>query len=158
MKRLTKLLSILLAAILLFAAVPAVAAKSDENLPDYISYGDYGAPLGDLQYLLGMDERDETSRQPYFGMDTYYALEDFQKAYKLDVSGEFDGETLYLLLGLDAYELSNDFLVWIPMHGGACYHAAANCSGMLAPQQMPEACAYALGFTACQRCFAQSAN
>lgn len=154
MKQFAKLLTILLASILLLS----IPACGEESLPpDFISYGDYGDPLGDLQYLLGVDERDEASRKPCFGMDTYYALEDFQKAYKLDVSGEFDSETLYLLLGLDTKELSNDFLVWIPMHGGSRYHATTTCSGMQAPQQMPEACAYTLGFSACQRCFPPAA-
>lgn len=157
MKRLMKPLSILLAGILilsiLLTAAPSLAEAAGDSLPpDYISYGDYGDTLGELQALLGIDERDEVSRKPCFGADTRDALESFQREHGLDVSGEFDGETLCLLLGLDV-QPSEAPLVWIPMHSGACYHAAANCSGMLAPQQMPEACAMALGFIACQHCF-----
>lgn len=147
-------LCVALALVLSLCAAPAHAAKpAAENLPDFISYGDYGKPVGQLQKLLGVEERDEVTRATCFGEDTLRALKAFQRDQGLAVSGEFDAETLYLLLDLDPQWIDEDPLVWIPMHGGAHYHAAANCSGMRAPQQTPEACAYALGFNPCLICF-----
>lgn len=145
------LIAALIAALLLCCT--ALANSVPAYMPDYISYGDSGDPLNYLQELLGVDENDPVYREPIFGDETYQALAQFQYEYDLAATCEFDAETLYTLLGFDLRDLANDFLVWIPMHGGARYHSIPSCSSMIYPQQMPEACAYYLGFSACGTCF-----
>lgn len=144
-----------LIAILILTCLCAALAET----PVYIQYGDTGRPIGWLQELLGVEERQRYNYSndtiPYFGDETLAALEALQREYKLSVTGSFDDETLYLLLdpaytALDGYD---DPLVWIPMYGGACYHLNYWCSGLIEPRQMPESCAEALGFTSCARCF-----
>lgn len=137
----------LAALMLLFAAAPA------ETEIWYISYGDYGEPIGDLQMLLGVHEKYYDDY--YFGDVTYDALDAFQYEMDLERTGCFDDATLEALLGVRARSEEDTWLVWVPMFGGTRYHASAACGGMMEPRQMELICAEALGYYPCMRvsCF-----
>jgi len=138
-------------AILLAVLVLVSGAAMAEIM--YISYGDYGEPIGDLQYLLGVKEKYRGDY--YFGDETYAALDAFQYEMGLERTGMFDADTLEALL--DVYPRSEweRSLVWVPMFGGNCYHDYEGCGNMLEPRVMSVASAEALGFYSCMRksCF-----
>lgn len=151
--KIRRITSVLLALLLLISAQFALAEE-----PVYIQYGDTGLPIGWLQDCLGVTERQRygagNDTTPWFGDETYAALDEFQRSYGLPSTGVFDDETLYLLLdpSYSAQDGYSDPLVWIPMYGGERYHANYWCSGLIEPRQMPVSCAEALGFTPCKRC------
>lgn len=115
----------------------------------YISYGDYGEPIGDLQYLLGVEEK--YYGEYYFGDETLRALKAFQRDVGITRTGVFDDLTLEYLLDVYPRDEVDTWLVWVPMFGGYCYHDRETCGNMLEPRQMELVCAEALGFVACMR-------
>lgn len=139
----------LLAALMLLCST----ASAEYYLPDYISLNDSGETLRYLQELLGVTEIDRYYDEPYFGQLTLAAVEQFQYDMGLTITGQLDADTLYALLGLEWLDEYSDPLVWVPMHGGTKYHSRYDCSKMIDAQQMPETCAYQLGFDACLRCW-----
>lgn len=143
-----RVIAALLAALLLCSF--AAFAEMDEW---HIRYGDYGEPIGDLQYLLGVYEKYYDDF--YFGEITYNALLDYQYEMGLVETGYFDDVTLESLLGVRAYTQDDCYLVWVPMFGGTRYHVSGTCGGMLEARQMELICAEALGFYPCYRasCF-----
>lgn len=145
-----RLLSALLALLLL--ALPLAAGA--EILPvdtDYIHYGDYGRPIGDLHAILGLSWLDaDADEEPYFCSATLNNLLEYQEFFGLEPTGFFDPATLRCMFGLGP---GSDAPVWIPMHGGARYHRYESCSNMIEPRQMPVDCAEYLGFTPCKRCY-----
>ncbi|NLP21692.1 MAG: hypothetical protein GX368_02625 [Erysipelotrichaceae bacterium] len=52
----------------------------------------------------------------------------------------------------ESYEY-NDWLVWIPVHGGTKYHSKSSCSNMKDPIQVTIEEAEAWGFTPCKKCY-----
>ena len=139
----------LLAALMLLCCT----ASAEAYLPDYISLNDSGETLRYLQDLLGVTEIDRYYQEPFFGQQMLSAVEQFQYEMGLTVTGELDPDTLYALLGLPWMDDYSDPLVWVPMYGGTKYHSKPDCSKMISAQQMPETCAYQLGFDACLRCW-----
>ena len=143
-----RIIALLAALMLLFGS-----ACSEAYLPDYISLNDSGETLRYLQDLLGVTEIDRYYQEPFFGQQMLSAVEQFQYEMGLTVTGELDPDTLYALLGLPWMDDYSDPLVWVPMYGGTKYHSKPDCSKMISAQQMPETCAYQLGFDACLRCW-----
>ena len=146
-------------AIALILAMLLLAAAALAESPVYIQYGDTGEPIAWLQDCLGVTETYSYNYSgdtiAYFGDQTLDAVRALQKEYGLKRSSAFDSNTLYLLLdppysALDGYD---DPLVWIPMYGGARYHAYYWCSGLIEPRQMPVSCAECLEFTPCKKCY-----
>ena len=43
-------------------------------------------------------------------------------------------------------------MVWIPTHGGHCYHTKPYCSGMIDPEKVDLGYAKYMGFRACKKC------
>lgn len=141
--------------IVLFCFVPAVSET--DLLPlvdtDFIHYGDYGLPIGDLQAWLHISYLNiDNDQEPYFCDTTLDTLLAFQEENGLVPTGYFDSETLRALLCVPVGEYET-FMQWVPMHGGVKYHKNEGCSGMIEPRQMPRDCAVALGFEACKRCY-----
>lgn len=143
-----RLIAAMLAVLLLAGGV---CLAQQENW--YICYGDYGEPIGDLQYLLGVTEKYYDDY--YFGDITYDALLDYQYEMNLEQTGYFDDETLESLLGVRARTKDDRYIVWVPMFGGSRYHVIGTCSGMMEARQMQLICAEALGYYPCMRasCF-----
>ena len=148
---LKRILAILMLICLLLTGTAFAAAKRY-----FISYGDYGDVVGYLQDIIGVNESyfDEYTRRyvPYFSTETRSVLRSIQKQYGLTVNGRFDDATMYLVLNLPYQSVELDPNVWIPMHGGTKYHLNPNCSGIYDAREMPESCAYQLGFDPCARC------
>ncbi len=148
-------------AMLLVCALPANAAAKRY----YISYEDYGDPVGWFQDILGVQEDYEydyyssyyrgysTQSVPYFGDATRAAVRAFQREYGLTVNGRLDANTLYALLDMPYYSEYEDPTVWIPMHGGTKYHSDPECSGIVDAREMPCSVAEECGFTACRKCY-----
>jgi len=145
-----RIVSALLAVFMLISCCAFAEIEADEW---YIRYGDYGEPIGDLQYLLGVYEKYYDDY--YFGEITYNALLDYQYEMRLEETGYFDDATLESLLGVRARTKDDRYLVWVPMFGGTRYHVQYNCGGMLEARQMELICAEALGYYPCMRnsCF-----
>ena len=147
-----RILAILILICLLTCGSAMAAAKRY-----FVSYGDTGDVVGDLQDIIGVSESyyDEYTRRyiPHFSTRTRTALRAIQKEYGLTVNGRFDDETMYLILDLPYQTAENDPDVWIPMHGGTRYHWLPNCSGIYDAREMPMSCAAALGFLPCAKCF-----
>ena len=160
--KLRRIAALTLALTLLAAcALPASAAARRY----YISYGDYGDPVGWFQDLLGVQENYEYDYYssyymdyegdsvPYFGPETRAAVRAFQRECGLTVNGKLDANTLYALLDLPYYSTYQDPLVWIPMHGGTRYHSDPYCSNIEDAREMPCTCAEDCGFLPCAKCF-----
>lgn len=137
-----------LLAVLLLSAFAALGEASG----NYIRYGDTDRVVLELQLQLGIEEDGKTNA-PLFGDRTLAALLDWQSANGLEPTGEFDPETLIMLLGVSQYDADNNIIVWIPMHGGIKYHREAKCSNMNEPRQMPLSCADKMGFSYCRKCY-----
>ena len=43
-------------------------------------------------------------------------------------------------------------MVWIPTHGGHCYHSNPYCSGMISPEKVDLGYAKYMGFRNCKKC------
>lgn len=148
----------LLCAILALVLLCFSSAVSETDLlsltdTDFIHYGDYGLPIGDLHARLHIScLNTDSDQEPCFCDITLDTLLVFQEENGLVPTGYFDSETLRALLRIPASEYES-FMQWIPMHGGVKYHKNEGCSGMIEPRQMPLDCAKALGFEACKRCY-----
>ena len=133
--------------------IPEEAKEVLNSGTTFIHYGDFGLPIAELQFFLGISYvNDDIDTEPHFDSTTFDAVLDYQAENGLVQTGCFDPETLRLLLFVpeSAYE---EEIVWIPMHGGSKLHKSETCSGMDEPRQMPLDCADRLGFNPCKKCY-----
>ena len=142
---------ILLFLLALFFCTPVLAEAPTTPTP-YIQPVDTDAIVGQIQDMLGIVETNGDGA-PAYGERTTSAIEVLQEENQIDVTGDITPETLLLIMDIPADADGASDLVWIPMHGGARYHANEDCSNMDAPRLVPRACATALEFTPCKRCY-----
>jgi len=114
-----------------------------------------------LDYLSDAPDCEYPFELGYFDEETEFAVEWFQEANGLEVTGFVDEEAFLLLRGAlpgntrssASQTKASTSDVWIPTRGGTKYHRSFRCSGMKDPRSVPLNEAQWLGFTACKKCY-----
>lgn len=147
-----KILCLILCLLCIFPACAENLAPDQE--PSYIRLGDTGYPLERLCSYIGADVefvKVSDRIEPVFNEGVLETLLAYQKENDLELTGEFDPDTLRCIL--NSYEPEcGTLLVWLPMHGGVKYHDDPERCNMLESRQMPVDCAIWFDYTSCGRC------